>query len=317
MGAGLAGYTLRRLLWAVPVILAVSVLVFVTLRLAPKDPVDAILPKNVYTEEQADLLRAKYGYDQPIHQQYFTYMKNLFQGDPGISVKHRDFALGDFLFRKIWVSTQLNFFAIIITFAIGIPVGIYAALARGTFVDPLTIGSWLMLDAVPAFVLAPLLQWVFAIQLGIVGLNWNGVLSVNSILPIAILSLPAVAGVARIMRASVLSVVGEDYVRTARAKGLKQSTIVITHITRNALLPMITVIGLSIPGLAAGSLFVERAFGIPGIGAQSLEAALVPDYDVIMVITLFGTTLFVLANVFIDVVYGVIDPRVRVGARRG
>ena len=318
MGAGLAGYTLRRLLWAMPVLFAVSVLVFVTLRLAPKDPVDAILPKNVYTEEQAKLLRAKYGYDKPIHEQYITYMTNLLiHRDPGISIKHLDFSLSDVVFKKIWVSTQLNFFALVITFAIGIPVGVYAALARGTFVDPLTIGSWLTLDAVPTFVLAPLLQWVFALQLGIVGLNWNGVYDVNAILPVVILSLPSVAGVARFMRASVLNVVGEDYVRTARAKGLKQSTVVVTHITRNALLPMITVIGLSLPGLAAGSLFVERAFGIPGIGNESFQAAITPDYDVIMAITLFGTTLFVLANVFIDVIYGAIDPRVRVGARRG
>ena len=317
MGAGLFGYTVRRLLWAIPVLVAVSLLVFFLLRLAPKDPVDALIVKGPNTEEQAKALRKKYGYDQPIVQQYFTYMENLLKGDPGISVKHPDFALTDIVFKKIWISSQLNVFALLIVFSIGIPVGIYAALARGTFMDPLTIGSWLMLDAIPTFVMAPLVQWIFILKLDLVGLTWDGVYSPNAILPILIISLPGVAGVARLMRASVIGVLGEDYVRTARAKGLKNSTVVFVHITRNALLPMVTVIGLSLPGIIGGSLFVERAFGIPGIGQEALQAAITPDYDVIMAITLFGSVLFVLANVFIDVLYGFIDPRVRVGAARG
>ena len=318
MGAGLTGYALRRLLWALPVLFVVSVIVFTVLRVAPKDPVDAIIPPNFYTPQQAQHLREKYGYDKPIHQQYLTYMRNLlFHADPGLSIKHPDFGLGEIVFKKMWVSTQLNLFALIITFALGIPVGIYAALARGTFVDPLTIGSWLSLDAIPTFVMAPLLQWVFALQLGLIGLTWDGVYSTNTILPVLIISLPGVAGVARLMRASVIGVLGEDFVRTARAKGLRESTVVVSHITRNALLPMVTVIGLSLPGITAGSLFVERAFGIPGIGNESLQAAITPDYDVIMTITLFGSVLFVLANVVVDVAYGLIDPRVRVGKARG
>ena len=317
MGAGLLGYTIRRLLWAIPVLFAVSIIVFYLLRLAPSDPVDAILGRNFYTEEQAQRLREKYGYDEPIHIQYIKYMKNLFQGDPGLSVKHRDFDLTEYLLPKIWVSTQLNFWALLITFTVGIPVGIYAAMARGTFVDPLTIGSWLTLDAIPTFVLAPIVQWLFILKFGIFGLTYEGVYSANMLLPILVTALPGVAGVARLMRASVIGVLGEDYVRTARAKGLRQSTIVFTHITRNALLPMVTVIGLSLPGITAGSLFVENAFGIPGIGPTAFEAAITPDYDVMLALVLFGSVLFVLANVVVDVVYGFIDPRVRVGRARG
>jgi ABC-type dipeptide/oligopeptide/nickel transport system permease component len=137
------------------------------------------------------------------------------------------------------------------------------------------------------------------------------------IVPILLMSLPGVAGVARFMRASVIGVLGDDYIRTARAKGLKERTVVLTHITRNAMLPMITVIGLSLPGITAGSIFVETGFGIPGIARESLAAALAPDYDVVLALVLFGATLFVLANVAIDVMYGFIDPRVRVGAGRG
>ncbi|MCA9830685.1 MAG: ABC transporter permease [Dehalococcoidia bacterium] len=317
MGSGVLGYTLRRVLWAVPVLFVISVMVFYMLRLAPNDPVDAILGRNAYQEDVANRLREKYGYDDPIYVQYWKYMKNLAQGDLGLSTQHQDFTAGEVIWPKIWTSTQLNMFALVIVFGLGIPVGVYAALARGTFLDPLAIGGWLLLDAIPTFVMAPILIWLFATQLGVVGLTWEGPYSTNAILPILIISLPGVAGVARLMRASVISVIGEDYVRTARAKGLKESTVIITHITRNALLPMVTVIGLSLPGLTSGSLFVELFFGIPGIGRESLAAATTPDYDVILAIVLFGSVLFVGANILVDVLYGFIDPRVRIGAGRG
>jgi ABC-type dipeptide/oligopeptide/nickel transport system permease component len=317
VGSGLLGYTIRRLLWAIPVLFAVSVIVFTMLRLAPNDPVDSLLGKNLYTEEQADRLREKYGYDESIPVQYWKYMTNLFRGDLGLSINHQDFTVGELLWPKIKVSAQLNFYALLITFFIGVPVGIYAALARGTFLDPLTIGSWLLLDAIPTFVSAPILIWLFALQWDLVGLAWEGVYSPNAILPILIIALPGVAGVARLMRASVIGVVGEDFVRTARAKGLRERTVVISHVTRNALLPMITVVGLSLPGIVAGSLFVELFFGIPGMGREALDAATTPDYDVILLIVLISSTLFVLANVLVDVIYGVVDPRIRVGAARG
>lgn len=316
MGPGLVGYTIRRLLWAIPVLFAISVLVFVMLRMAPGDPVDVILGQR-YQEEQAAALRKKYGYDRPIYEQYFTYMNNLFHGDPGVSVRHRDFTVREVILPKIWVSTQIGFFALSIMFVVGIPVGVYAALARGTFVDPLVIGSWLFLDAIPVFVLANLGQWLFALKLGWVEIGYDGVFSPNMILPVLTMSLPGVAGVARLMRASVISVLGEDYVRTARAKGLKESTIVVNHITRNALLPMVTVIGLSLPGIAGGSFFIEWLFGIPGIGREGLEAVTLPDFDVVLALTLFGSTLFVLANIVVDLVYAAIDPRIRLGNRRG
>lgn len=316
MGPGLFGYTVRRLLWAIPVLFAISVIVFWILRLAPGDPVDTILGRH-YDEERAAVLRDKYGYDEPIYVQYVRYMDNLFHGDLGVSTRHQDFTVSEVVWPKIQVSTQLGAMALFITFALGIPVGVYAALARGTFLDPLTISFWLALDAVPVFVAIPILQYVFAVKLEWVRLGWEGVWSPNIIMPVLIMSLPGVAGVARFMRASVVSVMHEDYVRTARAKGLKERTVIITHITRNALLPMITVIGLSLPGITAGALFTEQYFGIPGIARESLAAITAPDYDVILALVLFGSTLFVLANVLIDISYAIIDPRVRVGSRRG
>jgi ABC-type dipeptide/oligopeptide/nickel transport system permease component len=317
MGPGLLGYTIRRLLWAIPVLFVLSVLVFWMLRLAPGDPVDTILGQR-YQEDQARILRKRYGYDQPIYVQYVKYMDRLAHGDLGISTRHQEFSVKEVVLPKMWISTRIGFAAILIEFALGICVGVYAALARGTFLDPLAIGSWLAIDAIPIFVLIPIAQWFFAVKLGLVGLRWpQTVYSTYIILPVLLLSLPGVAGIARFMRASVIGVLSEDYVRTARAKGLKERTVVITHITRNALLPLITVIGLSLPGIAGGSLFIELQFGIPGIGRESLDAVLAPDFDVILFLVLFSSFLFVMANVLIDVAYAFIDPRVRVGAARG
>lgn len=312
----MGGYILRRLLWAVPVLFVISVIVFTIVRAAPGDPVDTLLGQR-YDEETAARLKAKYGYDKPLPEQYVRYMSNLFQGDLGVSTRRQDFTVNEVIIPKIWVSTQLGFCALIIAFGVGIPVGLYAALARGTFLDPLIIGFWLFLDAVPTFVLTTFGAWFVALQLDLVSVAWRGVYSPNAVLPILIMSLPAVAGIARLMRASVISVLGEDYIRTARAKGLKEQTVILSHITRNAMLPMVTVIGLSLPGITAGSFFVESFFGIPGIGAESLEAARTPDFDVILGLVLFGSALFVFANVVIDVAYAYIDPRIRVTGRRG
>lgn len=316
MAPGLLGYTIRRLFWGTIVLFVISVVVFYMLRLAPGDPVDAILGQR-YQEEQAELLRQKYGYDEPIHIQYLKYMENLAKGDLGVSTRHQQFTVSEVVIPKIWVSTRLGLIALLISFTLGTIAGIYAAVARGTFLDPLTISFWLAIDAIPVFVAAPALMWLFALKLDLVGLGWRGFASPNIILPIIVLSLPGTAGVARFVRASVLGVLQEDYVRTARAKGLKERTVVLTHVARNALLPLITVIGLSLPGVAGGSLIVEQLFGIPGIGREGFDAVLAPDFDVILALVLFGSFLFVIANILIDLLYAVIDPRVRLGAARG
>jgi len=313
---GLAGYIIRRLLWTVPVIVAISVFVFLLLRLGPLDPVESILGQR-YTEEGAERLREKYGYDRSIHIQYLKYVQNLFQGDLGISTRHQNFTVAEVVIPKIRVSAGMGMMAMVLVFGLGVPVGVFAALRRGTFVDPLTIGFWLLIDSVPVLISAVWAQWLFALQLGWVDLTYGGVFHPNIILPVFVMSLPGVAGVARLMRASIIQVEGEDYVRTARSKGLRERTVVISHVVRNALLPMVTVIGLSLPGIFAGALFTELLFGIPGIAREALQAVLAPDFDVVLGLVLFGSILFVLANILVDVVYGFIDPRIRISAARG
>jgi ABC-type dipeptide/oligopeptide/nickel transport system permease component len=300
----------------VPVLFVISFTVFAIVRLAPGDPVDTILGQR-YDPEVADRLREKYGYDDPIVVQYFKYIRNLAQLELGESTQYTNFTVSEVIWPKLKVSAALGVIALFITFAVGIPVGVYAALARGTFLDPMTIGFWLAIDAVPTFVAIPILQWVFALRLGWVDVGYDGLTSPNIILPIVVMSLPGVAGVARLMRASIIGVMGEDHVRTARAMGLKESTVVIHYITRNALLPMVTVVGLSLPGIAGGALFVETMFGIPGIARASLQAVTGPDYDVILALVLMGSTLFVMANIVTDIAYAFVDPRIKVGGARG
>ncbi|MCY4393473.1 MAG: ABC transporter permease [Chloroflexi bacterium] len=315
MSQGLAGYVIRRLLWTVPVIFLISVFVFLLLRLAPQDPIDSLLGQR-YDDEIADRLRAKYGYDRPLHIQYLKYVQNLFQGDLGVSTRHGDFSVAEVVIPKIRVSAGMNIMAMILIFGIGVPIGVYAALVRGSFLDPLVIGFWLLVDAVPVFITAVVAPWFFALQLGWVDLTYEGVIHPNIILPVFVMALPGVAGVARLMRASVIQVSSEDYVRTARAKGLRERTVVTSHVVRNALLPMVTVVGLSLPGLFTGTLFVELLFGIPGIGREALLAVLGFDFDVVLGLVLFGSILFVLANILIDIAYGFIDPRIRITAAR-
>ncbi len=316
MSQGLAGYIIRRLLWAVPVIFAVSIILFVVLRLAPIDPIDSLLGVR-YDEEIAERLRQKYGYDQPLHIQYIKYFENLFQGDLGVSTRRLDFSVEEVVIPKVRVSAPMGAMALVLAYVLGIPIGIYAAVRRGTYRDPLTIGSWLFIDAIPIFVIAVWAMWFLALKVSLIDLTYAGVFHENIILPVLLMSFPGVAGVARFMRASMVQVIYEDYVRTARAKGLRERTVVISHIARNAFLPMITSIGLSLPAIFTGSLFIELIFGIPGIAREMLDAIFVPDYDVVIGFGLFTFSLFVLANILIDITYGFIDPRVRVEAERG
>ena len=316
MSQGLGAYLIRRTFSALIVLFAISILVFLILRLTPTDPVEVLLGQK-YDAATASVLREKYGYDESLPIQYVTYIRNLVQGDFGISTRRLDFTANEIVIPRLWVSARLGFFALVIAFGLGIPFGIYTALNRGKNRDPALIGGWLAVDAIPVFVSAPIVQWIFALQLGWVDLSFEGVFHKNIILPVLLIALPGVAGVARFMRASIIQVMSEDYVRTARAKGLRKQTIVLQHITRNALLPVLTVIGLSLPGIFAGSLFVELFWGIPGIARESLDAILANDYDIILGLVLFGSFLFVMVNIFIDVAYGFIDPRVRIGASRG
>jgi oligopeptide transport system permease protein len=259
-------------------------------------------------------VRASYGLDRPIVVQYGIWLRNVtLRGDFGESFLYRDRSIPEVILPKVWVSARLGVYAFMLTFLIGIPVGIFAATRQGTWVDPALISFFLAFQSIPVLVMVPLLVLVFSAQL-----NWlppggfDGVFTKSMIIPTIALSLPGIAGVARLARATTLGALNEDFVRTARAKGLDEFSIVRRHVTRNSVVPvMTTVVGLSLVGLIEGALFTETLLGIPGIGRFLYESVQSQDYNVILTVVLMITTAFIIANLVVDLVLVAIDPRVR------
>jgi ABC-type dipeptide/oligopeptide/nickel transport system permease component len=328
-----ASYILRRLLWVPPVLFIVSFFTFVLVRVGPGDPILVAAGQFRDPEAFARVRHAK-GLDKPLHEQYFIYLKNVFtKGELGESFRFKGVDVSEIVFPAIWRSAQYNTIALAITIGLGIPLGIYAARNQGNWRDPTGISAFLLLESIPAVIIVQLLLLVFALELGILPANgWPrdcpvvvsalpqnyqciGVLSREAVIPIVALSLGGVAGWARFTRAFTLDVLREDYVRTARAKGISETAVMTRHVLRNALLPLTTMFGFAFLGLFTGSFFVETMTGIPGYGRLVFEAVSGRDYDTLLAITMIGTTLFVSMTIAIDVAYTLIDPRIRYGTR--
>lgn len=326
MSRGILPFLVRRLLFLPFALFIVTLITFALGRYGPGDPVE------VRAGSRADPLvveqiREDLGLDDPFLVQYARYMTNLFQGDLGDSIARPGFTVSELIGPALWISIQLNLVVLLVVFSLGIPIGVLAALRRGTWADPTAVGFCLFFQSFPTVVAIPILLYVFVLQLGWLPTSgWDGLFEIYNpipgvlyvpfidshlVIPVLVLSLPALAGIARLTRTSVLQVMEEDYVRTARAKGLSESTVVAGHVLRNALLPLTTVVGFAMVGIIEGALFVELLYGIPGIGRVSLEAVGARDYDVLMAITILGATAFIVINAIVDVLYTFIDPRVR------
>ena len=309
--AGVLPFILRRLLWAPPILFVVSFATFTIGRYGPGDPV-LLRAGQRADEESIARIREQLGLNDPVIVQYFRYMGGVIQGDLGESLVRPGTEVADLIFPRMAVSVQLGGLGLLLTFALGIPLGIMAALRQGTWADPFSIGVFLAFQSIPVIVMVPLLQLLFVVQLGLFPTGgWDGIVSTRIIMPLIALSLPSVASVGRLMRATTLAVMDEDYVRTARAKGLDEFRVVGVHVARNALLPMATVVGLSLVSLLEGAFFTETLFGIPGIAQLTVQAVFQRDYDVIMAMTLIVATAFVVLNIVTDIAYTLIDPRVR------
>ena len=322
MPAGLASYIIRRLALVPVILVVVSFVAFALGRYAPGDYVE-IQAGDRANPETIERIREERGLNDPVYEQYGRYVWNFVQGDFGTSQRYRGVPVEDVIWPRLWISLQINVAVIILSWAIALPLGTWAALRRGTWLDPTSIGTFLFFASVPVLVSTPILQWLLAGELSLLptggwsdaeylGVEW-GLFSKQAVLPVFILTLPSVAGVARFMRAQVLEVLDQDYVRTAHAKGLPGDAVVLRHIARNALLPIVTIAGFELAALTAGSIFVEQILGIPGLGAFAFETVNTRDYDSIMALVILGATLFVLAMLAVDVAYGFIDPRVRLG----
>ena len=320
---GLAAYILRRLLLVPLILLVVSIVTFALGRFAPSDYVEIQAGPRA-RPETIERIREERGLNDPVYEQYIRYMGNVLQGDFGESVRYRGSDVQDVILPRLWVTLQYNIVVMLLTFVIAIPVGTWAALKRGTWLDPLSIGAFVLLASVPVLVSIPLLQWLFSVKLGWLPTGgWKdrdifgvevGIFSAEAILPILALTLVSVAGLARYMRAQVLDVLDQDYVRTARAKGLNEYPVITRHVVRNALLPIATLMGFEFAALFAGSIVLETLLGIPGIGLYAFESIGSRDYDSIMAIVLLGALVFQLAMLAVDIAYVFIDPRIRLSS---
>ena len=308
-------YAVRRLLWLPFLLIIVTFITFTLLRLGPGDPVQVWLGQH-QNDEVRNRIRAQLGLDDPLAVQYVRYMEGVVTRlDFGESFRFRGKSVGELLAKKIPISLQLNLAAITITLGVGIPVGLFAALRQGTGVDNVVVAIALAFQSLPVFITAPILLLVFALKLDLLPTNgFEGFFSPHIVMPAVVMGVPGIAIVVRLVRASVLDVLGQDYIRTARAKGLAENVVRWRHILRNAMIPVATSFGFTIAGLAGGTFIVEIYFGIPGVGLFAIESLFQRDYPVLMAFAIISTTLFMLANLIVDLMYPLLDPRIRLGA---
>ena len=309
----MSAYIVRRLLWLPFILIIVSFITFVLGRYGPGDPVELLLGQHS-NPVAVERIREQRGLNDNIMVQYGRYVKNVVRGEFGESFKYRGRSVADLLKKKMWVSAQLNIAALIISVGLGIPIGLFAALRQGTAWDTLSVLATLAAQSIPVFLTAPALLLIFALKLDLLPTHgWGGLLDTRVILPALAMGIPGVAIMARLTRSSTLDVISQDYVRTARAKGLHESMVRRRHILRNSLIPVVTSLGFSLAGLAFTSFIVERFFGIPGVGNLFIESIFARDYPIINAVIIIGTILFVLANLIVDLIYPVLDPRIRLG----
>lgn len=304
-------YIARRLLWLPFMLVAVSLITFTLGRFGPGDPVEVMLG-NRYDPEVAANIRRQLGLDRPFVVQYGTYMWGVFRGDLGESLRYRGQSVASLIGPKMWVSAQLGIAAMIISLGVGLPLGFFIAHRQGRWQDPATVALTLILMSIPIMVTVPVLLWALCLKLQWVPCSgWGGFFDVRIIVPALALGVPGIAGLTRLMRASTLDVMGQEFIRTARAKGLTELMIDRRHVLRNALIPIVTVLAFSLAGLLGGAFITETLLGIPGIGRFVVESIFQRDYPVIMAVTLIGASAFVIANLLADLAYAVVDPRIR------
>ncbi|MCL4371595.1 MAG: ABC transporter permease [Chloroflexi bacterium] len=304
-------YAVRRLFWLPFLLLAVAFITFALGQYGPGDPVQVAMGQHVNPEVR-DRVRHEMGLDRPFYEQFASYVWNALHGDLGVSYKYRGEPVFGLIGNRVAVSAQLAFLALLLAVALGIPLGIVASLHQRTWMDYLSISISLGGVSMPAFLLAPILMWFFAQQLKVLpAAGWGGIFSPQAVMPAIVMGVGPVAVLARQTRASLIEVLGQDYVRTARSKGLLEQTVLLHHVLRNGLIPIFTLIGLMLGSLVEGAFITETVFGIPGIGRLAVESLFARDYPVIMALTLMVAVSYTVANLMVDLSYGLLDPRIR------
>jgi oligopeptide transport system permease protein len=300
-------FVLRRLLVAIPTMFLVVTLAFFMMRAAPGSPFEG---NRKLTPEIERAVNAKYGLDKPLPVQYVHYLGDVLHGDFGPSMKYRSKTVVDIVRESFPKSLTLGISAIVGATIIGVALGVTAALRQNRAADYFATTVAILGVCIPTFVTAPLLVLLFASALGwLPTAGWGGVR--NLILPVTVLGLPQVAIISRLTRAGMIEVLGSNYVRTARAKGLSERRIVFDHALRGAMLPLVSYLGPAAAGLITGSLVVEQIFNLPGIGRYFVISALQRDYTVVMGVVILYAGLILVLNLVSDILYAVLDPRVK------
>ena len=314
-------YIMRRILLAIPTLIGVSILIFLVLRVLSGDPLQAMVDEEggptSYTEEQKQVILSSLGLDRPLYQQYLSWMVDIAKGDLGFSF-WRDTPIRETIQRRGPIKAEIGIFAVIISWVVGIPVGVIRAIWRNSVTDYMSRFTVTFFLAAPSFwlglgfILITVIFFTWRPPITLVHLWEDPWRNLQMTLPPAIaVGLGMAAIIARMSHATLLEVFREDYVRTARAKGVGEQIVVWRHVMRNAMLPVITVSGLQLANLLGGSVAVERAFSVPGLGAALAQAMNDRDWMVIQNLVLLFAVIFVIINLIIDLTYALIDPRIR------
>jgi len=301
-------HLIKRLIVSIPTIIGITIVAFLLMYVLPGDPVDILMAERLDPDTEA-MLREEMGLDDPLHQQYLTFITNALQGDFGRSYHTRQ-PVGEMLGRALPATIQVSVWAYLLSIAIGIPLGTYAAVRHKSWADTGTMFLALLGICAPPFVVALFFLYMLGYQVQIFPLGGYGTW-MHMVLPAITLGVRPAGMLARITRSGMLEVLREDYVRTARSKGLGEKIVIWRHALRNTMIPVITVMGTQISGLLSGSVVVEAVFAWPGIGHMSVEAIQARDFPVVQGVVLVSAIIVVVINLLVDLSYGAIDPRVR------
>jgi oligopeptide transport system permease protein len=304
-------YIIKRLVAAFLTILALATVVFFLVRLMPGDPFTS--PK--LTPVVRENMRAYYGFDKPLLVQYLQFLRNLFHGDFGYSMFYTNRSVNDIIGQGFPFSADLGIRALVLAISFGIVLGILAARHRGTKIDVFCVIVAILGTSIPDFIMGAFLQYFFGIRWGLLPVaGYKGI--AYTILPASALAFYTLASVSKIMRASMLDVVQQDYIKTAKAKGLGNVRIVMKHQIRNAIMPVLTMLGPTVASVLTGTFVIESIFAIPGMGKYYVDSVNNNDYSMILGMTVFYGIFLVVCNLIVDILYGIVDPRVRISSNQ-
>jgi peptide/nickel transport system permease protein len=319
----------KRIALMVPMLLGITMISFLVMNLAPGEPIDVLTNLNPKaTAEARERLRSHYGLNQPLPVRYVNWLKRVVRLDLGYSFAQDNRPVWDKIRERIPITLTINALSLLLIIIVAIPIGIYSAVHQNSIMDRILTIFVFIGFATPTFWLALLLMILFGVHLG--WLPISGLQSIQAahagfwfvlgdrarhlLLPVLVSAFGGLAGLSRYMRSNMLEVIRQDYITTARAKGLKEATVIGKHALRNALMPIITILGFSLPGLIGGSVIFETIFAIPGMGQMFYGAVMARDYPLIMGILLIGASLTLVGNLLADISYALVDPRIRVGS---